>query len=147
MREGWIGFAAVAAWLLCAGCGSTLADPLGRENSLEEAQRRYTQLVRWGDIEKASAYVDPELHEAFLAHGPQLELLRFTDFEVGSIEYGDDDSATVTVTYRAYSETTFVERSIREEQQWHREGGLANTWRVRSELPALLAGLKGEPTP
>ena len=147
MRVSFIGAGALVSWLLCVGCAATLADPLGRANSLEEAQDKYTQLVRWGEIEKASAYVDPELQEAFLEHGPQLESLRFTDFETGTLEYTDGNSANVTVTYHAYSEATFLEQSIREEQEWYREGGLTNTWRVRSELPALLAGLKGSATP
>jgi hypothetical protein len=147
MRVAFLGVAAAASWLLCAGCGSTFADPLGRENSLEEAQRQYTRLVRWGDLEKAAAFVDPELHEAFLALRPQLATLHFTDFETGSIEYADEDSASVTVTYLAYTDATFIEEPIQEEQEWYREGGLANTWRVRSELPELLAKLKGQPTP
>ncbi len=146
MRVVSIGAGVLVAWLLATGCGSTFADPLGRENSLEEAQRRYTQLVRWGEIEKASAFVVPELQEAFLLHGPQLDALRFTDFETGSIEYADEDSATVTVTYHAYSEATFLENPIREKQEWSREGGLKNIWRVRSELPDLLSELKAPPT-
>src|SRR5262245_47508034 len=137
----------VGAAILGAACAATFADPLGRENSLEDAQRQYTQLVRWGEIEKASAFVEEDGRAALLAHGPRLETIRITDYETGNIEYQSSDEATVTVTYRAYSLATVLEKEISEKQAWSRTPGLANVWRVRSELPALLAQLKGEPAP
>jgi hypothetical protein len=143
--RGWIGILGVG--LVATACASTLADPLGRENSLEETQRRYTQLVRWGEIEKASAFVDEDEREALMAHGPRLESIRFTDYETGTIEYEGSDAATVTVSYRAYSLATALEKEISEKQEWSREPGLKNVWHVRSELPVLLAELKGEPAP
>ncbi len=136
----------VGAGLLGAACAATFADPLGRENSLEETQRQYTQLVRWGEIEKASAFVEQDGRAALLAHGPRLETIRITDYETGSIEYQSGDEATVTVTYRAYSLATALEKEINEKQAWSRAPGLKNVWLVRSELPALLAELKGAPT-
>lgn len=143
--RGWIGILGVG--LAVTACASTLADPLGRENALEETQRRYTQLVRWGEIEKASAFVEEDDRDALMAHGPRLESIRFTDYETGTIEYQTSDEATVTVTYRAYSLATALEQEISEKQEWTREPGLANVWHVRSELPTLLAELKGETAP
>lgn len=133
--------AALVLCIACAGCGATFADPMGRENELETTQRRYTRLVRWGEIERASEFVDPALREDFLVHGPRLERIRITDFEIGKLDFDedDDDQATVTVTYRAYSLSTASERAITERQHWFREPGLSNTWHVRSELPDLLS--------
>ena len=40
-----------------AGCINMLADPLGRRSALKEVQLKYTQAIRWGNIEKASEFV------------------------------------------------------------------------------------------
>lgn len=110
------------------GCAATFTDPMGKQNALEIAQRDYTQRIRWGELERASQYVDPELRDAFLAQQEIFDTLRVTDFEIGKIEFDEEeDSAEVTVTYRAYSLATLIERPIREKQKWVREDGLSNT--------------------
>ena len=114
---------------------------MGRQNALEQAQRDYTQRIRWGELKRASHYVDPEMRDEFLAQREIFESLRVTDFEIGEIEFGEsEDFAEVVVTYRAYSLATLIERPIKEKQEWHREPGLSNTWLVTSELPSQLAG-------
>jgi len=128
-----------ARWLLlCAlllagptGCITWFTDPMGHKAAFDQIQRQYTQYLRWGEIEKASAFVDPALREAFLAQAPVFETLRITDFSIGEVEY-QGDSAKVTVTYQGYSLESFVERKIREDQSWHREG--SNRWLVRSDV-------------
>ncbi len=128
---------ALLSALVGLGCGATFSDPLGRTNSLEAAQEDYTQLVRWGEIERASLYVDPELRDEYLKFGRTLEEIRITDYESGEFDINEDESeASVVVTYRAFSLTTAVDRALREEQAWHREKG--NKWLVRSDLPRLL---------
>lgn len=147
MRSRLVGMAVITAALAAAGCSATLVDPMGRGNALEEAQKNYTQLIRWGEIGRAADYVDPELREAWLSRGPRLESVRISDYETDSFDMADDeDSATVTVTYHAFSYVTALEKSIREEQHWYREGGLANVWRVRSGLPEQLDELEGRAT-
>lgn len=127
-------YAALAALtLLCVGCAGT--DLLGRRNALEEAQRSYTQRMRWGDIERASEYVHPDLRDAFLTYAPAFRDIRITDFEIHKVDF-DDMSATVRVTYHAYSLSTALEKRIDETQKWERAGG--NTWWVRPELQGLL---------
>jgi hypothetical protein len=121
--------------LLASGCASLFHDPLGRQRALERSQRSYTQLMRWGDVERAAEYVDPELRERFMAVAPAFEAIRITDFEIGRIDY-EEDAATVTVTYHAYGLSTFLEKRIRETQQWVRHEG--NVWWVRPELDGLL---------
>ena len=126
-------------WLvLCAlllvgptGCITWFSDPMGHKAAFDDTQRQYTNYLRWGEIGKASAFVDPALREAFLEQAPVFESMRITDFEIGEVEY-TNDGATVSVTYQGYSLETFVERKIREDQSWYREG--TNRWRVRSDV-------------
>jgi hypothetical protein len=130
--------AAVLAGLGCAALG----DPMGRASALEDAQLHYTQHVRWGNLDAASEFVDPALRDEFLSQAPAFEAVRITDYEIGRIDYGDDrDSATVRVTYRAYSLASLQEQRIEERQHWVRPGG--NTWFVKPELAGLLEPFPG----
>jgi hypothetical protein len=134
----------LAASLLCLTLGAACVsptDPLGREDALQEAQKKYTELIRWGDVQRAGMYVDPELRESFLELADSMADLRFTDFEIGEIDF-DHDTATVSVTYRGYRVSEFVERSASEVQQWHRDG-LKNDWLVRPELHDVVAAIEG----
>ena len=134
--------------LACAlplGCAATLADPDGRENSLEEIQRKYTQLIRWGEIERASVFVDPEKREGFLSYTDAFESIRITDFDTGELSFDvESETATVEVTYHAYSLITMLEKKIRASQEWYREEGLENTWRVQPELEGIVQALHGD---
>ena len=127
--------------LLTAGCIKP-TDPLGHRDALTDAQKRYTNFIRWRDAEKAVQFVDPELQPKFLAHAAELENLEISDYEVGEIEYDDGEkTARVEVTYRGYSLTQLIERKIRVTQEWHRMG--TNDWRVRPDLDAVVAQLRG----
>ena len=136
---------ALAMVILAAiGCLGTFSNPSGKKNSLEDSQRRYTELVRWGEIERASAFVDPELQDAFLDHTKAIQKIRFTDFESGPPRFKDgNNSASVTVVYHAYSLSTLVEKQIRETQEWYRESGPANEWRVRPDIRQIVTEVIG----
>jgi len=129
--------------ILAVGLGcAALADPMGRGGALEDAQLRYTQQVRWGNLDAASEFVDPALREEFLSQAAAFEGIRITDYEIGRIDWGDGhDSATVRVTYRAYSVASLQEKRIDEEQHWVRPGG--NTWFVKPELAGLFEPFPG----
>jgi hypothetical protein len=118
-----------------AGCVSWLVDPLGRRTAFDDSQREYTQLVRWGEIEKASRYVDPAQRTEFREQAAALDGIRITDFAITDVDY-QDAAASVSVTYEGYSLDSLVERRIREQQDWYRVGS-TNTWRVRSEVAAV----------
>ena len=132
------------------------SDPLGRVETLQELQRKYTELIRWGEVERAVQYVDPEQHEAFLAIADEFEELRITDYEVGELdirggfhvdtnrspEEGDVATVDITVIYKGYVISQMIERSFRETQQWYRDS-VSNTWRVRPDLDGLLDGIHG----
>ncbi len=135
-----LGFALLAT----LGCAGTSFDSTGNVYALEEAQRRYTELVRWGEIEGASAYVDPAITADFLVTAERFQDIRFTDYESGPLKFGDDsDTVTVDVVYHAYSIRTLVEKRIREHQEWYREPSAANAWRVRPQLNAIASELNG----
>jgi len=133
------------ALLTTLGCaGSIFGLDSAKEIALEESQRKYTELMRWGEIEGASAYVDPASIAAFLDTAELFHDIRFTDFETGPLQFGDDsETATVNVVYHAYSTRTLVEKSFREHQQWYREANAGNSWRVRPNLEAIAKQLGG----
>ena len=138
--EPLLGFALLAT----LGCASSFFDFTGKESTLEDAQRRYTELVRWGEIEGASAYVDPAVAGDYLDAAELLRDIRFTNFESGPLQFAEDsDTATVDVVYHAYSTRTLVEKRIRERQEWYREPSVANAWRVRPNLAAIASELNG----
>lgn len=129
-----------AIGLGAGGCVSP-TDPLGRNDALEAAQKSYTENVRWGNFEQASRYVDPALRDDFLALEDRFDQVRITDYEIGEVKSADHDTAEVEVTYRGYALPYYVEKEVREEQQWYRDEGVNNTWRVRPQLSLLLETL------
>lgn len=141
MRRRWLAATLAVGLLTLPGCLATLVDPMGRQNSLEEAQRRYTALVRWGEIERAAQWVVEDEQETFLSLAPSFERIRMTDAAHGPLVFEDGDSATVTVTYRAYSLDTLVEKTFVERQEWSRAPGMGNEWRVRSQIDGIFAAV------
>ena len=134
---------AALALLAGAGCASTFADPTGRLTALENAQRRYTQLVRWGEIRRASAYVEPDLREEFLSYEPLFKQIRFTDTEADEVTLDpSEETASVEVTYHAYSLSTFQEKQIVETQQWTRHDGVKNNWLVRPQVAEIVGAFQ-----
>jgi hypothetical protein len=134
---------ALLALLFALGCASA-SDPLGHRDALEVAQKRYTNLIRWRDAERAVQFVDPSLRDQFLAHAGELENLEISDYELGEIEYDEDGkTARVEVTYRGYALNQLIERKVRVTQEWHRASG--NDWLVRPDLEAVVAQLRGAP--
>jgi hypothetical protein len=142
------GFACLALvpLLLSTGCISIFFDmfddPMGRKAALRLAQREYTKFVRWSDVDAAAKYVHPEVRERFLAYEGQFDAIRITDFDVGQIDFGEEHAtATVRVTYHAYSMRSMLEREIRETQRWERLAK-SNDWFVRPELEGLVGQVK-----
>ena len=141
-RTAWVPLLLVPL-LFGTSCLNVLADPLGRRTALQQTQRSYTKYVRWGDIEAASEFVEPELRDAFLGYASAFEGLRITDFDIGKISYGKGHaSATVRVSYHGYSLASLVEKQIRETQEWVRPGR-GNTWWVRPDLDVVVGGIIG----
>ena len=122
--------------LLCFGC-ILAGDPMGRKYSLENAQRRYTDAIRWGQFDKAEVFVVPEVLEEFHSYAAAFDQIRITDYEVGRIVLDEEKkNATVNVTYHGYRNGTFVEKPLQEVQKWIRISG--NDWSVRPQMSSLI---------
>lgn len=125
------------------GCVSP-TDPWAHLDALEDAQKRYTAAIRWGDLEKAAQWVEPELREQFLSLSAAFADIRITDHEIGEVDLDPDGKsrAEVDVTYLGYALPYYVERRIRERQVWLRDETLGDhRWRVRPELESVIAGM------
>jgi len=120
-------------------CASSFVDPTGRLTSLEETQHRYTQLVRWGELRRAAAFVEPEMVEEFLSYKEHFDQIRITDIDEEEVHLdASQNSASVEVTYHAYSFVSFQEKRFSETQKWTRYDGVKNVWLVRPELAQIV---------
>lgn len=126
-----------ALLLLAPGCTAPTVDWVDHPTSLDFAQRRYTQLVRWGELERSGEYVDTALRPAYLLSAPSLRDVRFTDYDVVSFEMDESQqSAKVTVEFKGYNLSSMLERTARVDQEWYREGE-GTRWFIRPSLDAL----------
>jgi GTP cyclohydrolase III len=128
--------------IFCSGCIAVFVemftDPMGRKAAFTRAQREYTKLLRWSEVHAAARFVHPETREEFLSYEGEFEGIRITDFDVGDVTFGESEAtATVRVTYHAYSMASMLEKEIEETQEWERLGG-DNQWVVRPKLEGLL---------
>ena len=114
-------------------------DFLGWKQDFREAQRDYTQSVRWGEFEVAARYVDPELRQAFLIEAATLAGVRFTDYHVTVVKL-ESEIATAHVSYRLYDVTALIERTVTETQEWTRDEG---QWYVKPGLENLRERVAG----
>jgi hypothetical protein len=143
MRRSAVILASLFVVFFTSGCfwpliAEMAMDPMGRTAAFELAQRKYTNAVRWGDIEEAVQLVHPDLREEFLSYEGKFAGIRVTDFEVGEMVYGEgQETATVRVTYHAYSLASMHEKKIKEVQRWERLS-VKNDWVVRPQLAALV---------
>lgn len=117
---------ALLAGLGSLGCASVSDHAL----MFHETQRRYTQLMRFTDYEKAGRYVALDDRSAFRDRTSALGDLRFTDYEVREIE-DLGDTATATVAYIGYRASDPIVVTYVETQQWERSAGV---WLVRSQI-------------
>ena len=112
--------------------------PLEHEYSLELIQKRYSDLVRFGNYKAASRYVDRAERNAFLSGMPKEGSVRFLDYESQPLEMNPDLTyALVEVTYVAYSPWTLVQFPVTERQEWTRPDGFRNDWSVKSSFEGL----------
>jgi len=113
-------------------------DPLEHEYSLEGIQKRYSDLVRFGNYKAASRYVARADRSAFLSGMPKEGSVRFLDYESQPLELNPELTyALVEVTYVAYSPWTLVQFSVIERQEWTRPEGFRNDWSVKSSFEGL----------
>ena len=118
------------------------SDPWERGYSLKQAQRKYNEALRWGDLEKAAKYVDPEMRSDFLAHTDVFDTLRISDYDIGEVDLDEKTlaQAEVDVTYHGYVLPRYIEKRVKDHQVWYRDEVSGDEWRVRPELAAMLDG-------
>jgi hypothetical protein len=134
-------------WIAVIAVGLTACvtpnDPWERTQALKEAQQKYAEGLRWGNLEKSAKYVDPQLRGEFLALADAFETVRITDYDIGEIDLDEETlaKAEVDVTYRGFALPQYLEKRVREHQVWYRDEESGNEWRVRPELAAMLDGI------
>lgn len=112
-------------------------DPFDRQLTLDQAQHRYTTLVRFSHFQKARAFVEDDERDAFMRRMKRLQDARFTDFDSETVELdADKQRAVVRVTYTIYTPSMPYEVEVEEIQEWSRNG-LTNDWRVSSTFVDL----------
>lgn len=134
--------ASLGLLLIVGGCISP-SDPLAHLEALAESQKRFTEAIRWGDLERAAQYVDPPMRAAFLSRADAFEGIRITNFEIGELDLEPEEKkrAEVAVTYQGYALPYYVERRTRNQQIWLRDEAMGDRWRVQPDLDTLIAGL------
>ena len=133
-RLGLVLLALVVSLSGCAFGEFRFGDPLDRKFTLEQAQHRYTVLVRWSKFKEAKQFVAKDDRDAFMANMKRLDNARFTEFDSETVELDKGkDQATLQVTYTLYLPSTPYEMEIVETQEWTRDG-VSNEWRVVSSF-------------
>ena len=118
------------------------SDPFERGEALKQAQRKYSEALRWGNLEKAATYVAPEMKSEFLAYSDVFDTLRISDYDIGEVDLNEDTlaSAEVDVTYHGFVLPQYIEKRVKDHQVWYRDEESGNDWRVRPELALMLDG-------
>ena len=110
-------------------------DPLQKGGDFDQARKRFTRMIRWGQIDRASQYVVDEERIEFFEAAEVLRSVRFTDYEVISVEVKDNlKAATVHVLFRGYLVSQPLERSVSVKQEWH---WIEDRWRVHPQIRQL----------
>ncbi len=128
--------------LLIALVTMLLAAPVmakSREKILTETLRTYAATIRWGSIEQAESFVDPEYRAAHPL--TQLDLdrykqVRFTNYNDSAPVPVNDDEVNQTVEIGIVNLHTQEARSFIDRQTWkyHKK---AKVWLLSSGLPDI----------
>jgi hypothetical protein len=94
-------------------------------------QRKYTQMVRWAQFERAADFVDPEVIPEYRAQAAAMSSVRFTDYQIREVGPEEDGRILAKVTYFAYLRSQPVAVAFDEEQEWSQSVG---RWVVRSSF-------------
>ncbi|MFQ5696766.1 MAG: hypothetical protein ACE5IL_00580 [Myxococcota bacterium] len=92
----------------------------GRLDAVRAAADGFGHDLRWGRVAEAAGAVEPEVRAAFVEVATDLyRELRFSDFEVQSIQMGPDkEEASVDASFELYPIASIQETSFRVHQQW-----------------------------
>ena len=124
--------------VLMLGMSATVSAK-SREKVLEETLRTYAATIRWGSIEQAETFVDPEYRATHPLTHVDLERykqVRFTNYNDTAPVPVNDDEVRQTVEIGIVNIQTQEARSIIDRQVWkyHREG---KVWLLSTGLPDI----------
>ncbi len=106
-----------------------------REYRVKDAVEAYANSLRWGRIETALRWVDPEVREGFVSFAQQEPTtVQFTDYAVQTVELAEDPNrADAWVRFEMIRLPALQERSVVEHQIWkyHHE---TKTWFFRPDV-------------
>ena len=125
-----------------SGCITWFTDPMGHHAAFDDTQRQYTQYLRWGEIEKASAFVDPDA-----ARGVPRSRRRPSRGCASPTSRSARSSITDDEREGHRHLRGLLARHVRRAQdprgpEWYREDG-SNRWLVRSDVGGLRQGVRG----
>lgn len=114
-----------------------------QRKALEETQIKYDATMRWGSVEDALAYLDPEYTKVHPLS--DLELRRFEQVKISSYRASDnvpmpDGRVGRTAEVRVINNNTQAERTVRvreiwrwdaEDKRWLQANGLPDLWQDR----------------
>lgn len=127
----------LAFLLLSAGCSNERIR--NRETIQEETLRTYAQVIRWGDIEQAEAFIDPALREKLALSELERERyrqVRITGYDAGAAQPVGTNELQQSVRIDLVNIHTQVARSIVDHQTW-RYDEQAKRWWLVSGLPDI----------
>lgn len=130
-------FAVVAllAFALLAGCAT---DPTrGKVKALDDALQGYASTIRWGDIEQAEAFVDPDYraaHPLGSVDRSRYRQSRVSGYTEQSTVRSNDDEVRQSVEIVLINQNTQGVRSVIDHQVW-RYDGKAMRWWLTTGLP------------
>jgi hypothetical protein len=119
-------------------------DLLQHGDSFDEAQTRFSRLVKWGHWQKAVPMVVPEAREEFVEVMNDLRGVKFTDWEILVLDMGKGfETATVEVYLEGFRESTLTHHAAVMTQNWERVDAVMSTWQVRPDLKQVSANFLG----
>lgn len=118
--------------------------PSKRVAKVRETADLYGQLLRFGRIGEASAFVRDEDRKAFMDvfMNPSLRLT-FTNAEVMNVQTSSAVTAEVWISYEVYAPPSLQIRTFSEKQIWHFDA-VRREWKVQPDL-AVFPGPKAAP--
>lgn len=133
-----IGAIAIAALALAlAACASDQTH--GKAKQLDDALRSYASTVRWGDIEQAEAFVEPEYraaHPLASIDRSRYHQVRISGYNEQALQRTGEYEVRQNVEITLINENTQGVRSIIDRQVW-RYDDKAQRWWLSSGLPDI----------
>lgn len=119
-------------------------DLLQHGDSFDEAQTRFSRLVKWGAWQKAVPMVAPDAREEFVDVMQGLSDVKFTDWEILVLDMGAGfETATVEILLEGFRETTLTHHAAIMTQEWERVDTVMATWQVKPDLTQVAANFLG----